>query len=81
MLGLGGKNYVNQSSKVVWDSDLALLAKQGWMLLTNQNSWVEKIFKAKYFPNGDILKAKLGSSPSYTWRSIYNSLEVIRGGA
>ena len=60
--------------------NLALLAKQGWRLLTNQNSLVAKIFKAKYFPNGDILKAKLRSNLSYAWRSIYNSLEVIRRG-
>ena len=60
--------------------NLALLAKQGWRLLANHNSLVAKIFKAKYFPNGDILTAKLGSSPFYAWRSIYNSLEVIRRG-
>ena len=41
---------------------------------------VAKIFKAKYFPNGDILKAKLGSNRSYARRSIYNSLEVIQRG-
>lgn len=61
-------------------SNLAMVAKQGWRLLTNQNSLVAKIFKAKYYPNGDVLKAKLGSNPSYAWRSIYNNLEVIRRG-
>ena len=60
--------------------NLALLAKQGWRLLANHNSLVAKIFKEKYFPNGDILTAKLGSSPFYAWRSIYNSLEVIQRG-
>lgn len=58
-------------------SNLAMVAKPGWRLLTNQNSLVAKIFKAKYYPNGDVLKAKLGSNPSYAWRSIYNNLEVI----
>lgn len=61
-------------------SNLAMVAKQGWRLLTNQNSLVAKIFKEKYYPNGDVLKAKLGSNPSYAWRSIYNNLEVIRRG-
>ena len=36
--------------------------------------------KAKYFPFCDILHANLGSSPSFTWRSIFNSLEVLRRG-
>ena len=38
------------------------------------------ILKSKYFPFCDILHANLGSSPSYTWRSIFNSLEVLRCG-
>ena len=48
--------------------------------MTNPNSLIARIYKAKYFPFGDILGAKLGGSPSYAWRSIYNSLEVIRKG-
>ena len=39
-----------------------------------------RILKAKYFPFSDILHAELGSSPSFTWRSIFNSLEVLRCG-
>ncbi|XP_075658938.1 uncharacterized protein LOC142628784 [Castanea sativa] len=57
-----------------------MLAKQDWRLLTNKNSLVAKIFKEKYYPNGDVLKAKRGSNPSYAWRSIYNNLEVIHRG-
>ncbi|KAK9988307.1 hypothetical protein SO802_028546 [Lithocarpus litseifolius] len=60
--------------------NLALLAKQGWRILSNPNSLLAKVYKAKYFPYDDILNAKLGSNPSYAWRSIYNSLEVIRKG-
>ena len=37
-----------------------------------------RVYKAKYFPYDDIFNAKLGSNPSYAWRSIFNSLEVIR---
>ena len=60
--------------------NLAMLAKQAWRIMTNPNSLIARIYKAKYFPFGDILDAKLGSNPSYAWRSIYNSLEVIRKG-
>ena len=60
--------------------NLALLAKQGWWILSNPNSILAKVYKAKYFPYDDILNVKLGSNPSYAWRSIFNSLEVIRKG-
>ena len=58
--------------------NLAMLAKQVWRILTNPSSLVARVLKARYFPMGDILNAKLGSSPSYSWRSIHNSLEIIR---
>ena len=60
--------------------NLALLAKQAWRILTNPSSLIARILKAKYFPFCDVLHAKLGCSPSYTWRSIFNSLEVLRCG-
>ena len=66
-----------------WNSEisklfnLALLAKQGWRILSNPNSLMARVYKAKYFPYNDILNAKLGSNLSYAWRSIFNSLEVI----
>ena len=55
-----------------------MLAKQLWRILQYPNSLVARVLKAKYFPTGDILNANLGSSPSYSWRSIHSSLGVIR---
>ena len=60
--------------------NLAMLAKQGWRILTNPNSLLARVFKAKYFPHDDVLNSKIGSNPSFTWRSIHNSLEVIKRG-
>jgi hypothetical protein len=55
----------------------ALLAKQGWRLIQDPNSMVGKIIQAKYFPNSTFLKANLGSKPSYVWRSLFNSRELL----
>ena len=60
--------------------NLAMLAKQGWRLLQHPNSLVAKVYKARYFPFNDVLNSKKGSNPSYAWRSIHNSLEVIKIG-
>ena len=60
--------------------NLALLAKQAWRILSNPSTLVARILKAKYFPFSDIFHAELGNSPSFTWRSIFNSLEVLRCG-
>ena len=37
--------------------NLALLAKQGWRLMQNQNSLFHQVFKAKYFANDTFLDA------------------------
>ena len=57
-----------------------MLAKQAWRILSNPTSLVAQVLKSKFFPTGDVLNAKLGSSPSYSWRSIHSSLEVIKNG-
>ncbi|GMY35564.1 hypothetical protein FCV25MIE_30806 [Fagus crenata] len=60
--------------------NMALLAKQGWRLLSQPRSLFAKCFKAKYFPGVSFLKAKLGSNPSYIWRSILASRDLLRKG-
>ena len=59
----------------------AMLAKQVWRILSNPTSLVTRVLKSKYFPMSDVLNAKLGSLPSYSWRSIHSSLEVIKNGS
>ena len=60
--------------------NLAMLAKQGWRMLFNPSSLMTRLYKAKYFPNGDILNVNLGSQPSYAWKSIHRSLEILKQG-
>ena len=56
----------------------ALSAKQGWRLQTNTTSLVHKVFKEWYFLDGDFLSAKLGSHPSFAWRSILAGQKIVQ---
>jgi hypothetical protein len=58
----------------------ALLAKQGWRLLTNPQSLVATVLKAKYYPHQSFLKANLSHRPSYLWQSIYKASHVLKKG-
>lgn len=61
--------------------NLAMLGKQGWKFITEPDSLVSRIFKARYFPSGSYLSAVIGHNPSYVWRSIMHARFVVRGGA
>lgn len=50
--------------------NLSMLAKQAWRLLNNDNPLVTACMKAKYYPNGDFLNAKIGVNPNFMWRSL-----------
>lgn len=56
----------------------AILAKQIWRMQNNPDSLVTKIMKEKYFKNGNLLEAQLGSTPSLIWRSIWSSLDLVK---
>ena len=60
--------------------NLAMLAKQGWRIMRNQDSLLARILKAKYFANGDFMNAQLGCNPSYTQRSILEGRTVLEKG-
>ena len=64
----------------LYDFNLAMLAKQGWRMLENPASLMVRMYKVRYFPNGDILNASIGSNPSYAWRSIHKSIKIILQG-
>jgi hypothetical protein len=44
--------------------NLAMIAKQGWNIMTKPHSLVAKIYKARYFPNSSLFDSKLGHNPS-----------------
>lgn len=63
------------------DFNLALMGKQGWCLISNENSLVSKVYNARYYPNDSFLTAKIGNNPSYVWRSILESQVLLNKGA
>jgi len=61
--------------------NISMLGKQGWKLLTEPQSLVSCIFKARCFPSQSYLTARLGHNPSYVWRSLLRARFIVRGGA
>lgn len=60
--------------------NMAMLAKQGWRLLMNPESLCAQILRAKYYPDGDVLKAKNRSAMSYSCRSILSGIDLLKNG-
>lgn len=80
-----GKMGLGKASRGMGFRDLscfnrALLAKQCWRLWKNPDNLVARLMRAKYYPDGSILEAKVGIRPSFAWRSISSSCEVLKEG-
>lgn len=54
----------------VKDFNLALLARKCWGLFQDPSSFVSKVFKHKYYPQDEFLRAKMGYRLSFSWRSL-----------
>ena len=63
------------------DFNLAMLAKQGWRLIQENDSLLYRCFKARYFPRSSFLEAKESPGCSYVWRSILAALPILRLGS
>lgn len=57
-----------------------MLGKQAWKLITHPESLLARMVKAKYFPTGSFLTAHLGHNPSYTWRSLHSTQNLLKLG-
>lgn len=57
--------------------NLALFAKKGWRFLTKPQSLLSRVFKPKYFPNGEFLHSSLGRKSFYVWLSNFPTKAFI----
>jgi hypothetical protein len=57
-----------------------MLAKQGWRLINDPTSLCARVLGAKYYPDGDILKAGPKARSSFTWQSILAGLTTFKHG-
>lgn len=52
-----------------------------WRVLTDPNSFIARMLKARYFPKCTFGEAGLGSNPSYVWRSIMAAQQLVISGS
>ena len=60
--------------------NLAMLAKQAWRMLTDQESLFYQCFKAKYFPQCTFFEAVDHPHSSYVWKSLLAAQPILRKG-
>ena len=60
--------------------NLAMLAEQVWRLLYDLDSLCARVLRAKYYPDGKLLQAKVRSGSSFTWQSVLAGLECFKKG-
>ena len=58
----------------------ALIAKQGWRILSNPNSLLARVLKGKYYPHSSFLQATQGNKASWGWRSVLWGREILNQG-
>ncbi|KAK5802520.1 hypothetical protein PVK06_030120 [Gossypium arboreum] len=60
--------------------NLALLGRQVWGLMTQQDTLCFKVLSSKYFPDGDVFRYKQSDKPSFTWKSIAKAVDALKEG-
>ncbi|KAL0406255.1 UNVERIFIED_CONTAM: putative mitochondrial protein, partial [Sesamum latifolium] len=66
--------------RLLKEHNLAFLAKQAWRIAFNTGNSLHNVISRRYFPGSTFLEARLGSRPSYTWRSIWSARDLLAAG-
>ena len=67
--------------KKMRDFNISMLGKMAWKFITNSQSHVVRIYKARYFPHYSFMEANLGANPSYIWHSILEAKQIVCAGS
>ncbi|XP_074352984.1 uncharacterized protein LOC141692144 [Apium graveolens] len=78
----GGSKGKSKSDHIFWPKfgPRQLSIPTGWRLLKETNPLDSTVMKAKYYPKTSLLDATAGANPSFVWRSIMESMEVLKAG-
>ena len=60
--------------------NMTMLAKQVWRLLCNPESLCARVLRARYYPDGKLLNARMKRGSSYTWQSVLAGLNCFKLG-
>lgn len=58
----------------------ALLAKQIWRIFSCANPLLCSVLKVRYYKNDNVLEARRGYNPSFTWRSMWGAKALLLEG-
>ena len=57
-----------------------LIAKQRRRIIQHTKSLTSKVLKTRYFKQSNFMEAKLGSNPSFIWKSILYGRHILHRG-
>lgn len=60
--------------------NLVMLGKQVWHIIEHPDSLPSRLLKAKYFPNCDVFEAMPNPNASFTWKSVFGSIDLVNKG-
>lgn len=60
--------------------NLALLGKHVWNFLEYPHFLVDRVFKARYHHNNQLLQANRGSGSSYIWSGLWEVKKILQTG-
>lgn len=75
------KKYGGMGFRRIHEFNVAMLGKQAWRILTEPNSFIARLLKARYFPTSSFGEAGLGNNSSFVWRSITKAKHLVCNGS
>ena len=74
------KGKVGMGFRDLQSFNMEMLAKQVWRLLCNPESLCARVLRARYYPDGKLLNARMKRGSSYTWQSVLGGLNCFKLG-